>query len=103
MPVVAGCNRTGEINVKNSIPNTIIENVYWGEVYVGGMLKQGQETGFVEITRSDEKLPAEHRIYFSIATDKPVQYYTADYFTIDRKGQIFVELTDSTAFYEVER
>ncbi|MEZ4721955.1 MAG: hypothetical protein R2813_08785 [Flavobacteriales bacterium] len=88
--------------MKNNIPKTTIENVYWGEVYIGGSLKPGQETEYIEVEHSEAKLPAEFRIYFSIEADEPIKYYTAERYPLNKKGQLFVDLTDSTEVYEVE-
>lgn len=100
--LLISCNRSGEIKVQNKISRSTIENIYWGETYVGGSLRPGQETEFFEIKRSDVKLPAEHRIYFSVEGDLPLQYYTAEKFELDKKGQLIVALSDSTEIYEVE-
>jgi hypothetical protein len=42
----AGCNTAGEIKVQNRISKAKVENIYWGEVYIGGALKPGQETEY---------------------------------------------------------
>jgi hypothetical protein len=102
MLTLLSCNRSGEIKVQNNISRTTIENIYWGQIYVGGSLRPGQETEFFEIKRSDTKLPAEHRIFFSVEGDLPIQYYTVEKFELDKKGQLIVALSDSTEFYEVE-
>ena len=99
--IIVGCNNSGEIKIHNRISKTTIENVYWGEVYIGGALMPGQETEYFKIKASDEKLPAAHNIIFSVEGDLPMRYYTLEKYELDKKGQLNIELTDSTEFYEL--
>lgn len=97
----AGCNTAGEIKVQNRISKTTVENIYWGEVYIGGALRPGQETEYFKIKRADEKLPAAHNLIFSVEGDLPLRYYTIEKYELDKKGQLNIELTDSTEIYEL--
>lgn len=99
--IIVGGNNSGEIKVHNRISKTTIENVYWGELYIGGALMPGQETEYFKIKASDEKLPVAHNIIFSVEDDLPMRYYTLEKYELDKKGQLNIELTDSTEFYEL--
>lgn len=98
---LSACSRSGEIKVQNKISRTTISNVYWGEHYVGGSLKPGQETEFFEIKPRDEKLPASYPVIFTVETSPPIQYYSIEYYELNKNGQLVIELTDSTAYYEL--
>ncbi|GAB5538385.1 MAG: hypothetical protein Salg2KO_04880 [Salibacteraceae bacterium] len=98
----AACNRTGEIKIQNNISRTTIENIYWGETYIGGALRPGQETEFKEITRFDERLPAANRVFFSTTGLVQEEYYTEQQFELDRQGQLIINLSDSTVIYELD-
>ena len=98
----SACNRSGEIKIENRISRTIISNVYWGENYLGGNLKPGETTEFIEIDRSDEKLPAEHRIYFEVEDSVPTTYYTEQKFVVEVGAKLEILLSDTTEFYLLE-
>jgi hypothetical protein len=99
--LITACNNSGEINVKNLRTDFTIENIYWGEVYLGGNLKAGQETGLVKIKRSDEKLPASNPLYFSIESSGVEAFVTAEFYHLDKDDQLLIVIADTTVIHEL--
>jgi hypothetical protein len=96
-----GCSNNGEVKIKNGISGTTIENVYWGETYISGPLRPEEESGFRQISRREEKLPARNRIFFSTVGLTSKEFYTAEMFSLSKKQQLVIELSDSTAIIEL--
>lgn len=99
--LLTACHNSGEINVINLRTDYTLENIYWGEVYIGGNLKAGQETGMVKVSRSDEKLPALNQLYFGIESAGVEAFVTSKYYYLDKGDQLVIVLEDTTEIYEV--
>jgi len=101
--VLGACKNKAEIQVQNRFSKISIENVYWGDVYLGGNLKPGEDTDFMRIHRADAPLPEVHELRFKV--DKPdtlIGYYTAEQFELLKDEQLIIVLHDSLMLYEDE-
>lgn len=99
----SSCNKKAEIQVQNRFSKISIENVYWGDVYLGGNLKPGEDTDFIRIHRADAPLPESKELRFKV--DKPdtlIGYYTAEQFELLKGEQLIIILHDSLRLFEDE-
>lgn len=97
------CNKKAEIQVQNRFSKISLENVYWGDVYLGGNLKPGEDTDFKRIHRADAPLPEVHELRFKV--DKPdtlIGFYTAEQFELLKGEQLIIILHDSLMLFEDE-
>lgn len=94
----ASCYEPGTIEVKNSISNAKINQVKWGDVYLGTNLLPGQSTGKLSVQKEDQKLPASNKIKFIlVANNRQVYLETEELYSLDQEEDKTIVLTDSTA------
>lgn len=101
--VFSACNKKAEIQVQNRFSKISIENVYWGDVYLGGNLKPGEDTDFMRIQRADAPLPEANELRFKVDNpDTLIGFYTAEHFELLKGEQLVIVLNDSMILYEDE-
>ena len=98
---LGACNRGASIKVKNSLSRTTIENLFWGDAYVGGALKPGEETEFFRVKAGDESLPNSNQIRFTVLNQGKKEFSTEQSYDLDKTQEIFIELSDTTLIYEI--
>lgn len=100
--LVMSCQKDATIQVENMFDRTYVENVYWGDVYIGSNLSPRQQTDVVTVVRRDAKLPVARHVYFNKAGSKTIQYYTKASYELAEGQDLFIQLNDTTVYYQVE-
>ena len=98
---LVACNRGASIKVKNSLSKTTIENLYWGDAYVGGALKPGEETEFFRVKAGEETLPNSNQIRFTVLNQGMQEFSTEQTYDLEKTQELFIELSDATLIYEI--
>jgi hypothetical protein len=94
------CYDPGDIRVRNSISNVEITSVKWGDHTLSYSLLPGQTSQEQTIRKSDEKLPATHRVTFIMrANGKMVYLETEEEFSLDQDEDLLIILDDETQVY----
>jgi len=91
------CREAGSVRVQNQVSKTVMQNVYWGDVYLGGSLYPGEETDLVKVKHSEEKLPSSQRVYFTVGGNgRSLTYYTWSTYELEEGAELKIVLTDTT-------
>lgn len=91
------CRKPGKIKVQNNISNVKIQDVKWGDHYLSYELLPGETSSKISISYYDEKLPANHKVSFTMsANQKSIYLETVEEYLLDEDQEILIVLSDST-------
>ena len=100
LTVVVGCDKPGEIRIRNSVTGATLQNVRWGDVMVAAQLYPGEASTIVNIYDEPDwgvDLPADEPIRFYLNVGGDLIYLeTRESYHLDEEVKLTVEIHDTT-------